>query len=141
MLREIFHRWITANNMLRVFCIALLVCVSSLASQSSAQVFKALYSLPDSSAIPGINLVLSNDTLFGTVAGDGANNQGSVFMLKTDGTGFTNLHSFIGSDGAYPSGRMVLSGATLYDTTRGGGAAGNGTIFKINTDGSGFSNQ
>jgi|SRR5579862_8479590 len=91
----------------RLFCIVLMVSALSLASQSSAQVFKALYSFADSSAIQRINLVLSNDTLFGTVDGDGATNEGSVFMLETDGTGFTNLHSFIGSDGAYPSGRMV----------------------------------
>src|SRR5689334_20879125 len=98
----------------RVFCILLMVSACSVRSQSSAQVFKALHNFADTSAVPGINLMLSNDTLFGTAAGDGATNQGSVFMLKTDGTGFTNLHSFMGSEGAYPSGRMVLVGSTLY---------------------------
>jgi uncharacterized repeat protein (TIGR03803 family) len=125
------------HDMPRVFCIVLMVSAFSLAGQSPVQVLKALHNFADSGPI---NLVVSNDTLYGTVDGDGATNQGSVFMLKTDGTGFTTLHSFVGSDGAYPSGRMALSGSTLYGTTRGGGVAGNGTIFKLNTDGSGFMN-
>src|SRR5262245_60065040 len=101
---ERFHRWIISNDMPRVFGLVLMLFAFGQASQSSAQVFKALYSFAGSSAIQRIDLVLSNDTLFGTMDGDGATNQGSVFKLKTDGTGFTNLHSFIESDGAYPSG-------------------------------------
>src|SRR5579859_3526597 len=105
------------DDMDRVLCIVLMVSAFSLAGQSPAPVYSALYGYTYySGAIQRINLLLSNETLFGTVNGDGGTNQGSVFMLKTDGTGFTTLHSFIGSDGGYPSGRMVLSGSTLYGT-------------------------
>jgi uncharacterized repeat protein (TIGR03803 family) len=64
-----------------------------------------------------------------------------VFAINTDGSGFTNLHSFVpNSDGMYPLGRLVLSGNTLYGTANGGGGFSNGTMFAVSTDGSGFTN-
>ena len=63
---------------------------------------------------------------------------GAVFKVGTDGTGFTNLHSFNGpSDGASPSAGLLLSGNILFGTTADGGGTG-GTVFKLNTDGTGF---
>jgi uncharacterized repeat protein (TIGR03803 family) len=87
--------------------------------------------------------------LYGTAlsAGDYAN--GMVFALNTDGSGFTNLHSFTAlpfyqsgtnTDGAYPYSELVLSGGTLYGTASFGGAFGFGTIFGLNTNGAGFTN-
>jgi uncharacterized repeat protein (TIGR03803 family) len=69
-----------------------------------------------------------------------------VFRVNTDGTGFTDLHSFTqnnfttgaNSDGANPRGGLVLAGTTLYGTAEGGGSAGYGTVFKLNSDGTGF---
>jgi uncharacterized repeat protein (TIGR03803 family) len=61
-----------------------------------------------------------------------------AFRLNTDGTGFTNIHSFSDSDGAYPFAGLVLSENTLYGTTYGGGSSGYGTIFQVNTDGTSF---
>jgi uncharacterized repeat protein (TIGR03803 family) len=63
-----------------------------------------------------------------------------VFKVNTDGTGFTNLHSFTGSDGASPYAGLILSGNTLYGTARIGGSSGYGTVFAVNTDGTGFTN-
>src|SRR6266704_3453171 len=64
---------------------------------------------------------------------------GTIFALKTDGTGFTNLHSFTnGADGAIPVAALVAGANTLYGTATGGGAGRNGTIFAINPDGSGL---
>jgi len=70
---------------------------------------------------------------------------GTVFKVNTDGTGFNNLHSFSGletnnanGDGAFPIGALVLSSNTLYSTASQGGNSGNGTIFKVNTDGTDF---
>jgi len=55
-----------------------------------------------------------------------------VFAVNTDGTGFTNLHSFsYSSDGAYPHGTLILSGNTLYGTALYGGSFGNGTVFSL----------
>ncbi len=45
-------------------------------------------------AYPNGGLILSNNTLYGTAAHGGSWGAGTVFALNTDGTGFTNLHSF-----------------------------------------------
>src|SRR5690242_16084603 len=65
-------------------------------------------------------LTLSGDTLYGT-ANIGGNAPlepfkfGTIFKLKTDGTGFTKLYTFTGkTDGAWPHAGLVLSGNTLY---------------------------
>jgi uncharacterized repeat protein (TIGR03803 family) len=102
---------------------------------------------------PAAGLILSNNTLYGTAAGGGSWGGGTVFAVNTDGTGFTNLHSFAAlpsdypttnSDGAYPVSSLTLSGNTLYGTTSvsgpSGNSTGNGTVFKVNIDGTGFSN-
>jgi uncharacterized repeat protein (TIGR03803 family) len=86
-------------------------------------------------------LILSGNTLYGTANGSGSSNNGTVFAVSTDGTGFTNLYSFTGgSDGAGPSGTLILSGDTLYGTAVQGGSSSNGSVFAVNTDGSGFTN-
>jgi uncharacterized repeat protein (TIGR03803 family) len=87
-------------------------------------------------ANPQARLVLSGNTLYGTAFAGGSSDKGTVFALNTDGTGFTNLHNFIGADGAYPNG-LILSGTTLYGTTQEGPT--NGSVFAVNTDGTGFS--
>jgi uncharacterized repeat protein (TIGR03803 family) len=72
-----------------------------------------------------------------------------VFKVNTDGTGFTNLYSFMAgnvnsfgvvtnSDGANPRGGLLLSGNTLYGTAQLGGINGYGTVFAVNTNGKGF---
>jgi uncharacterized repeat protein (TIGR03803 family) len=64
-----------------------------------------------------------------------------VFRVNTDGTSFTNLHSFTGgSDGAGPNAGVILSGNTLYGTAEQGGSSANGTVFAVNTNGTGFAN-
>src|ERR1039457_5674291 len=98
---------------------------------------------------PYCGLILSGNTLYGTADGGGSWGNGTVFAVNTDGTGFTNLHSFTAfsslypygnSDGAYPEAGLILSGNTLYGTADGGGSWGNGTVFAVNTDGTGFTN-
>jgi uncharacterized repeat protein (TIGR03803 family) len=98
-------------------------------------------------AAPQASLILSGDTLYGTTPVGGPSRNGTVFAIKTDGTGFTNLHSFSAtgefdnnSDGASPEAGLILSGNKLYGTTVGGGTGGEGVVFAINTDGSGFTN-
>jgi uncharacterized repeat protein (TIGR03803 family) len=98
---------------------------------------------------PQCGLILSSNTLYGTASGGGLFGNGAVFRLNTDGTGFTNLHSFTSyssgfpptnSDGYYPVAGLVLSGNALYGTAVNGGPFGKGTIFRVYTDGSGFTN-
>jgi uncharacterized repeat protein (TIGR03803 family) len=85
-------------------------------------------------------LVSSGNTLYGMLNEGGTSGEGSIFSINTDGTGFTNIYSFSGSDGANPSGNLTISGNTLYGTTRAGGSWNDGTIFAISTNGAGFTN-
>jgi uncharacterized repeat protein (TIGR03803 family) len=91
-------------------------------------------------AIPS-DLVLSGNVLYGTAKNGGSFAYGTVFAVTTDGTGFTNLHSFNSGEGLHPVTGLVLSGNTLYGTTYMGGsltAQQSGTVFAVNTDGTGF---
>src|SRR5208282_4929142 len=85
-------------------------------------------------ACPEAGLVLSGNTLYGTTETGGSSGFGAVFKVNTDGSGFTNLHSFTnGTDGTIPEG-LLLSDGTLYGVACGGNCA----VFKLNTDGTGF---
>ena len=85
---------------------------------------------------PSASLVSSGPTLYGTASSGGLSNVGTLFRLNSDGSGFTVLKHFTGSEGATPEG-LVLLGPTLYGLTAGGGNSNQGTIFKMNTDGTG----
>jgi len=97
-------------------------------------------------AFPYAGVVLSGDTLYGTAYFGGSSGAGMVYSVTTNGTGFTNLHSFTAlnnatnGDGAYPYGGLLLAGGTLYGTAAQGGGLGGGTIFRLDTDGSNFTN-
>lgn len=87
------------------------------------------------------SLVLdASGNLYGTTAGDGYF-PGTVFTLRTDGTGFQTLHAFArgGNDGMVPFAPLTLDGfGNLYGTTVVGGSSGGGTIFMLKSDGTGF---
>ncbi|HZL78639.1 MAG TPA: choice-of-anchor tandem repeat GloVer-containing protein [Candidatus Limnocylindrales bacterium] len=89
---------------------------------------------------PQAGLILSGSTLYGTANGGGSSGYGTVFKLSTNGTGFTNMHSFNYNGGAYPQAGLILSGNTLYGTAAYGGSSDNGTVFAVNTNGTGFTN-
>jgi len=93
---------------------------------------------------PGGSLTPSGTTLYGSTGIGGANGDGNVFSVGSDGTSYQNLLSFTGSaglaTGAVPTGRSVLSGATLYGMTAYGGASGYGNIYSVGTDGTGYRN-
>jgi len=101
-------------------------------------------SFPNTTNTDGANpygrLILSGNILYGTAADGGSSGAGAVFALNTDGTGFTNLHSFdsFAGEGLNPVAELFLSGNTLYGTTLNGGSSGVGALFKVNTDGTGF---
>jgi len=99
-------------------------------------------------ANPRAGLILLGETLFGTAEFGGSSGAGTVFGVHTDGTGFTNLHSFTApsgsnysnTDGAYPFAGLASSGKTVYGNTYQGGSSGRGTVFAISADGTGFTN-
>ena len=102
-------------------------------------------------ANPFGRLILSGNTLYGTTHRGGSSDSGTVFAVNTDGTSFTNLHSFAkagvsGSsgpnwDGANPKCRTdFIRQQPVWDSAYAGGSSGSGTVFAINTDGTGFTN-
>ena len=118
-------------------------CGTVFAINTNGTGFTVLHTFSGSSdgTNPVAGLVLSGSTLYGTTALGGANNDGTVFAINTNGTGFTVLHTFGGSsDGANPQAGLIVSGSLLYGTAEYGGANGYGTVFAINTNGTGFTN-
>jgi uncharacterized repeat protein (TIGR03803 family) len=94
-------------------------------------------------AYPGASLVEGWDgALYGTTASGGGGGYGPVFRLNPQGTNYTVLYSFCGTegDGAYPA-ALVVQGwdGALYGTTYSGGSVGAGTVFKLNLDGTDYS--
>jgi uncharacterized repeat protein (TIGR03803 family) len=91
-------------------------------------------------AFPLGTLVLSDNTLYGTASAGGSYPAGTVFAINTDGTGFTNLYSFIPSfiingsisftGGSGPNDGVILSSNTLYGTTFSGGNL-SGNVFGL----------
>jgi uncharacterized repeat protein (TIGR03803 family) len=80
----------------------------------------------------------------GVVGGEGIvpSPDGTIFRINPDGSDYTVLASFTGTDGDFPGneprGALISEGSTLYGTTEEGGANDAGEIFSINTDGSDF---
>ena len=100
---------------------------------------------------PAGGLILSSNVLYGTCSAGGTNGQGVIFSIHTDGSQFTDLHTFAAlsstytgnnPDGAAPYDTLLLYSNQLYGTAKLGGTAGfgYGTLFRINTDGTSFTN-
>jgi uncharacterized repeat protein (TIGR03803 family) len=86
-------------------------------------------------------LLQSGSTLFGMTNSGGTSDYGTVFQIETDGTGYSELHSFHESpdDGGYPwYGSLIQSGSMLFGMTLEGGTNTGGTIFQIGTDGTSY---
>ena len=87
------------------------------------------------------SLTLFGSQLYGMTYYGGTANQGTVFRLNTDGSGFSLLKSLNTAEGSFPrsSSTLTLADSKLYGMTQGGGANNRGVIFSMNTDGSGYS--
>jgi len=99
-----------------------------------------------SGGFPPAGLVVSGSTLYGVTEHGGISSGGTppfdgfgtLFKVNTNGTGYTVLKNFTGSDGARPNASLTLHGNTLYGTTIIGGSSNFGTLFKMNTNGTGY---
>lgn len=83
----------------------------------------------------------SDGALYGTTLMGGSKNEGIVFKVSTNGTGYTILRHFNGGtqDGRWGYGGLVqASNGRLFGTTYYGGTANVGTIFTINTNGGNY---
>lgn len=130
-----------------VFALAIL-----LPHRTTAQIFTSLYNFTNSVSSVDPNpvacMIAGGNLLYGMTYFGGANGNGEIFSLNTNGTGFTVLHpfnttafasglGFTNSDGSGPIG-LVLSGNMLYGAAHSGGTNGAGTVFALNTNGDGF---
>lgn len=74
----------------------------------------------------------ADGAIYGTSERGGANDQGALFKLNKDGSGYTVLASFDESSGKYPRGGLVLGPAgVLYGCTDQGGSMDCGTVFRF----------
>jgi len=78
----------------------------------------------------------SDGRLYGALQyGPGVLANGALFTINRDGSGYTVLHQFSGSDGSAPSGAFAELGGVFYGVTGGGGANGGGTVFRMTPGG------
>jgi gliding motility-associated-like protein len=90
-------------------------------------------------AYPYGTLISDGTFLYGTTYQGGSNGGwGTLFKIKSDGSGFVKLHDFDYTNGANPQGNLFSDGTFLYGLTS-NGSNSNGTLFKIKLDGTGFS--
>jgi len=88
---------------------------------------------------PSGDLITDGTYLYGMTQQGGAKDQGIIFKINPDGTGFAKLLEFNGANGSLPFASLLSVGTSLYGLTWAGGANGLGTLFKINADGTGYS--
>ncbi len=100
--------------------------------------------LLDYTGVAGVNpsgepegsLITDGTYLYGMGYNGGANNYGSVYKVKNDGTLFSNMASLTGTvgvaSGSYPTQSLISDGTFLYGMTESGFFGDFGTIFKIN---------
>jgi uncharacterized repeat protein (TIGR03803 family) len=93
-----------------------------MACRLTAQTFTTLHSFNPFDRNDGNyphGLVLSSNALYGTLEYGGSSpGDGMVFAINTDGTGFTNLHSFTLGDGSEPVSGLCWSGRTCLGSHR-----------------------
>lgn len=108
--------------------------------------FKLLHEFSDGTldgGRPAGKLLIAVDgMLYGTTSHGGVSNQGTVFKLSADGSGYSTIHEFTGTsngDGSNPYGGL-LQGADglLYGTTQNGGSSNLGAVFRMGTNGDDF---
>ncbi len=92
-------------------------------------------------------LILSENTLFGAATQGGANGDGTLFSMASDGSSFGPTYDFAAASGfplsnasgANPQGGIVAAGATLFGAAYDGGSNGWGTVYQYDIDSAVFS--
>jgi uncharacterized repeat protein (TIGR03803 family) len=79
----------------------------------------------------------TDGNFYGTAAGGGANNEGTIFNITPSGT-LTTLYSFCSQsgcpDGWNPNGVVQDTNGSLYGTTLFGGTSNDGVVFSLSVD-------
>ena len=123
-----------------LMAISLVAIPLPVAAQTNYQTMRS-FGLPDTGTQPHTALLIGQDgALYGTTQMGGAANQGTVFRLNVDGSGYTVLHSFSTNyDGKNPVGALIQgSDGMLYGSTVYGGSNRCGTLFALTTNGESY---
>lgn len=84
-------------------------------------------------------LLASDGTLYGTTIRGGANGKGIIFSINTNGTSFTKLMDFDGTNGATSLNPLCEgSDGLLYGLTSEGGSSNLGVAYRIAKNGTGY---
>ena len=85
------------------------------------------------------SLVSDGTFLYGMTLTGGTNDDGVIFKIMPDGTGYSKLLDFAGLvNGRRPIGSFFYDGTFLYGMTSNGGTNDLGVIYKIMPDGTGY---
>ena len=108
-------------RLLQLMLLASLLALPARAVSPTVSVLYNLFNNCDSTLVQS-----TNDLLFGTTLTDGSESAESVFVASTNAlrrgfsTGFTNLHTFVASDGGQSDGGVALArSGLLFGTTAG----------------------
>ncbi|MGZ3866623.1 MAG: choice-of-anchor tandem repeat GloVer-containing protein [Bacteroidia bacterium] len=85
------------------------------------------------------SLISDGTYLYGTTNSGGANDSGTIFRIKPNGTGYLTLYDFTKSSGDFPwGGSLVYDNTYLYGIATNGGVNNMGVVFRIKPDGTGY---
>ena len=87
------------------------------------------------------SLISDGTFLYGMTVEGGSDSMGVIFKIKSDGTGYSKLLDFNGTNGAHPEGSLISDGTFLYGMTYYGGTDSIGVIFKIKPDGTAYTDM
>jgi len=80
-----------------------------------------------------------NDLFYGTTSTDNVGGNGTIFSIRNDGSNYTVLHLFTGTDGAGPqSGVTCYLSNLLIGTTLQGGTNNSGVLYSFNISSSSY---
>ena len=96
------------------------------------------YTAPGEPNDPYGSLLASNGKLWGVRSQNGTSGDGVIFTVDNDGTNYTEIHDFDGTNGSVPLATLVESNGKIWGVTGGGGTSDYGTIFTMDPDGTNF---
>lgn len=75
---------------------------------------------------------------YGVARAGGKYNKGVIYSIRHDGTGYTPIHDFDGTSGAFPETSLLVSDNLLYGVTLMGGVDHSGVLFSTDTTAAGY---
>jgi len=88
----------------------------------------------------GTMVQATDGVFYGTTHGGGNANQGVLFKVNADGTGYAVVKHFSGTNGTGPVGKLIQGrDGAFYGVTLHGGTYNGGTVYRILPNGTGFS--